>query len=100
MYNALQEEYRWMNTGAWAEEDEKNCPCHGSGWCLSDLDTWHSCPVHNTGQMHPKKRDIYMDALEEHRRAMQEDSVFITDIVVVGEPLKKAPQQEPDDCPF
>jgi len=29
-----------------ADPDEKVCACRGSGWALSDLDTWHKCPYH------------------------------------------------------
>lgn len=32
----------------------EECRCHGGGWILSDLDTWHRCPDHYTaGQGHP-----------------------------------------------
>ena len=30
------------------------CHCHGGGWILSDVDTWHKCPDHYVqGQKHP-----------------------------------------------
>lgn len=31
------------------------CRCHGGGWILSDVDTWHKCPDHyKAGQPHPE----------------------------------------------
>lgn len=34
--------------------DEEECLCHGHGWALSDVDTWHTCPIHYKGQRHPE----------------------------------------------
>ena len=34
--------------------DPKQCGCHGTGWILSDFDTWHECPAHYKGQRHPE----------------------------------------------
>jgi hypothetical protein len=42
--------YENFCAGWWAEEDEDKCPCHGGGWALSDVDTWHKCPIHYRGQ--------------------------------------------------
>jgi len=101
MYSEHQEEYRRMNTGAWATEDKEHCPCRGAGWCLSDLDTWHRCPVHGRGKMHPKMRDLYEEECAENERAWKEDPVVISDIVVVGKPLTSPPQRaNSDDLPF
>lgn len=42
------------------EEDPKRCPCHGSGWMLSDYDTWHRCYVHNNGHIpHPEDETVF-----------------------------------------
>ncbi len=36
------------------DPDPKQCGCHGTGWILSDFDTWHQCPAHHKGQRHPE----------------------------------------------
>ncbi len=38
----------------WADEDPAQCGCRGNGWALSDVDTWHECPIHHCGQLHPE----------------------------------------------
>lgn len=48
---SLQAYYDAFRQGHWATE--KGCLCRGSGWALSDLDTWHECPLHYEGQPHP-----------------------------------------------
>ena len=53
----LQAYYEMFRTGCWAEADADRCPCHGNGWALSDVDTWHECPIHYNGQMHPECYD-------------------------------------------
>ncbi len=36
-------------------EDVAECMCHGSGWALSDRDSWHRCPYHHTkDSKHPE----------------------------------------------
>lgn len=32
----------------------EDCACRGGGWILSQIDTWHQCPDHYTGQRHPE----------------------------------------------
>jgi len=50
-----QAHYDMMNTGCWAVRDAKECPCHGHGYALSEVDTWHKCPIHHAkGQHHPE----------------------------------------------
>jgi hypothetical protein len=39
----------WSST-----EDPETCACHGSGWILSQLDTFEECRIHYTGQTHPE----------------------------------------------
>jgi hypothetical protein len=42
----------------WIDEDPNRCGCRGRGWFLSNLDTWHKCPVHHKkGQRHPEDQD-------------------------------------------
>lgn len=45
--------YEDFKTGYWADQDAEKCKCRGGGWALSEVDTWHSCPVHYNGQKHP-----------------------------------------------
>ena len=49
----LQDYFSMCETGAWADEDPKFCPCR-DGWFLSQVDTWHKCRFHNHGQPHPE----------------------------------------------
>lgn len=35
------------------------CPCQGTGWLLSEYDSWHKCPSHNVGQPHPEEDRPY-----------------------------------------
>lgn len=65
---SLQAEFNFMESGLWADPDPKECPCHGHGYTLSDLDTWHQCPIHWTPETrHPE--DDYYD--EERRESTQ-----------------------------
>lgn len=51
----LQDIYDQFRTGFWADRDPAVCLCHGTGYALSDVDTWHACPVHFVpGQSHPE----------------------------------------------
>ena len=52
--NSLQQEFNELQTGNWAEQNPSKCPCRGRGWLLSDLDTWHQCPVHGSGAPYPE----------------------------------------------
>ena len=52
--SSLQQEFRDLESGHWAEINPSRCPCHGSGWLCSDLDTWHRCPIHGHGVPHPE----------------------------------------------
>jgi hypothetical protein len=66
MDNFYYETEAQMHVGAieagWSStEDPETCACHGGGWILSQLDSWHACPVHHVkGQRHPE--DGYDDA--------------------------------------
>jgi hypothetical protein len=51
---SLQDEYNFCQSGQWAELNPSKCPCR-SGWMLSDLDTWHRCPMHGAGVPHPEE---------------------------------------------
>lgn len=63
------------------------CRCRGTGWLLSDVDTWHVCRAHNVGQRHPDDYREYDDdegSLEAAPRA----------------PEPAPAPQEDDDIPF
>jgi hypothetical protein len=57
----LQEYYNMIAYGGddspppWIREKAEDCGCRGRGWYLSDLDTYHRCPVHYKGQRHPEE---------------------------------------------
>lgn len=63
----LQAYYDNFRTGYWATESAEDCPCHGRGFALSEVDTWHKCPVHYAGQLSPEDLDSLFasDATEE-----------------------------------
>lgn len=52
--NEYQAHYYDFQTGYWADEDPEKCWCHGSGWALSQVDTWHRCPFHGADARHPE----------------------------------------------
>jgi hypothetical protein len=54
MSGQLQSYYDDFRRGYWAVREAEDCPCHGNGWALSDVDTWHTCPIHYKGQSHPE----------------------------------------------
>lgn len=57
--------YEAFRTNYWATTDAATCRCHGSGWALSEVDTWHKCPVHFVpGTPHPDEAE-YLDGLAE-----------------------------------
>lgn len=44
----------YCKTAAWARRAAEECGCRGRGWWLSEVDTWHQCPVHGAGKPHPE----------------------------------------------
>lgn len=50
----LQHYFDNFRQGWWRNEDPNKCPCRGGGWVLSEVDTWHQCPSHYSGQRHPE----------------------------------------------
>jgi len=82
----LQSYYDAFKTGQWAVSDASKCLCGGSGWALSDVDTWHECPVHYHGQAHPE--DGEYEALEAGEAELE----------IAGPPL--APECDDCDLPF
>lgn len=48
-------------SGSWQREDAERCGCKGSGWWLSELDTWHKCSVHGkANDRHPEEGPDYV----------------------------------------
>ena len=43
----------------WVRADKDECGCQGSGWFLSQVDTWHRCTLHGTKEnsRHPEDYD-------------------------------------------
>ena len=51
----LQHYYNNFRAGSFERLDPARCGCRGTGYALSEVDTWHKCPVHYTpGQRHPE----------------------------------------------
>lgn len=72
----LQQYYDNFRTGYWAHPDPEKCKCRGSGYALSEVDTWHSCPEHYVpGQPHPEDWDPDPDWDPEAERAKYEARV-------------------------
>lgn len=69
-----------FNTGYWATEDAGECPCRGYGWALSDVDTWHECPAHFTGQRHPDVDEAEYEAGKAEEQAAAEERFLATDL--------------------
>lgn len=67
----LQLYYDNFKTGYWAEEDAALCPCHGGGYALSEVDTWHKCPIHYAGQLSPDDLDSLSNATPEEIEAAE-----------------------------
>ena len=53
--------FRDLESGSWAEINPNRCPCHGSGWVLSDYDSWHRCPIHGHSVPYPDEEDPSFD---------------------------------------
>lgn len=62
-----------LDTAVWNDIDPAKCPCRGSGWLLSDYDTWHRCRTHGIGVPHPEDEhtafDFVAHDLAMHRKA-------------------------------
>ena len=46
------------DASTWASSDPAECACQGKGWMLSNVDTWHQCPVHGKGVPHPYEEEL------------------------------------------
>ena len=60
----LEHYYNNFRAGSFERRDPDKCGCRGTGYALSQVDTWHKCPVHFTpGQRHPEDDHDECDAL-------------------------------------
>lgn len=49
----------------------RSCDCKGSGWLLSQIDTYHPCRLHNEGASHPEDDHYPSEKESEARRLAQ-----------------------------
>lgn len=92
----LQQAFEAFSTSPadWMDEDPAVCRCHGSGWAVSPVDTWHTCPIHYAGQMDPESR---MDIeLFEAAHEGEPTPITPTPITVMPQPFDPSD----DDIPF
>ncbi|HEV8529961.1 MAG TPA: hypothetical protein VGT00_00930 [Methylomirabilota bacterium] len=88
----LQQYYDAFRTGYWAVSNAEECPCRGSGWALSEVDTFHKCPIHFDGQRSPEEAEF--DDGEDVAAAP-----FPAPAVVVPAPVASLPVSD-DEIPF
>lgn len=62
-----------LDSALWNEQNPRLCPCRGSGWLLSDYDTWHRCCTHGNGVPHPEDDETEFD-FEAHRVKIQREA--------------------------
>ncbi len=75
----LQQYYDDFRSGYWADPDPEICDCRGSGYALSEVDTWHECPIHYNGQIHPESYPDSEEEWEDNRQALIEAGVMMED---------------------
>ena len=83
----LQHYYDSFRSAYWADHDRALCGCRGTGWALSQVDTWHQCPIHGKGVPHPDEVEMEGDDATDVGPAP----------VVVRPPL---PAEDDDHIPF
>ena len=73
----LQAIYDTARSGQWADPNPADCPCR-NGWFLSDVDTWHRCPIHGHGVPHPEDDHAEFDyAGSQACRSLREEGVEV-----------------------
>jgi hypothetical protein len=95
----LEQYYEAVCTGYWADEDPAHCGCKGRGWMLSELDTWHQCPVHGAGARHPEDAfddDTVVTSNDFLREAASADLDEVHSFTVTP----GTDEEEEDDIPF
>jgi hypothetical protein len=105
MTMSLQDYYDDFRRGYWADENPEKCLCHGKGWALSDVDTWHACPIHYAkGMRHPDDEDgRWEDQQADPLRAVCEDDWVPTNrwcLTTAEFNAKRIVVDETDDIPF
>lgn len=53
----MENEFRELQSGCWADHNPSQCPCHGHGWFNSDFDVAFECPLHSHGAPHPEDEE-------------------------------------------
>lgn len=48
---------RAVKSGYWQNPNPAQCGCSGKGWFLSEVDTWHKCPLHKPDAPHPESEE-------------------------------------------
>jgi hypothetical protein len=87
----------------WACEDADKCGCRGSGWFLSELDTWHECPVHYRGQPNSESSEEEVREWEMLEAGWEKPVVVDAPVEtrpVVGERFGVPVYAPDDDIPF
>lgn len=56
--------YLELQLSRWNTLNPNTCPCRGSGWLLSDYDTWHRCVTHGHNVPHPEDDSESSDAFD------------------------------------
>lgn len=94
---SLQRYYDNFCVAGWADQSAAQCLCHGSGWALSDMDTWHRCPEHFRGQVCP---EYAYDADGPKEDRFSTYSAYVEDRVRKSLALDGIEYDNDDDIPF
>lgn len=65
-YQQYFNEYASVNS-RWAAPEASECGCHGAGWWLSEVDTWHQCPYHGKDKRHPEDNSPLVEVTSENK---------------------------------
>lgn len=101
----LQGYYDSFSQGHWASRNKRKCACRGSGWTLSDVDTWHKCPVHYVEGQHDPFDDEGCDCGQKpciyySRQKLRARAAVFSERKNRPHPLHRQEAAEDDDIPF
>lgn len=95
------------NSTTWAVPDADRCGCRGTGWWVSEVDTYHECPFHYDGQPGPDCTEADWEAYEAAKEAEEADAAAPVDnfpgIDRMGQAIHPAGDHfgpDEDDIPF
>lgn len=80
--------------GVWASPETSECGCRGSGWFLSEVDTYHRCGFHYDGQPNNESSDEEVEAYDAWVAAGRPPRVQAAPQPVVPQPVAD------DEIPF